>query len=135
MKKFIILLLITIFAIGCCAKKQNQNQIDTRYEVYKIDSINNFYIIYAQNDNIKYKIISEKQVDNSCKKIQLNKEYSFKLISILQQKIQLGDKTFSSADNLLVNCFTFEGNTKICREKDISDLHRAENLKGLCLVK
>jgi hypothetical protein len=110
-------------------------QKDSLYEVYKIDSINIFYLVYAKRKGINFKIVSKKSASLDCNKIQVASRYEFKLQSILRQEVKLGDKSFSSIGNLLVNCFTFEQNTEICREEGISDLHRAENLNGLCLVK
>lgn len=130
----LIILITAVINISCATKKKAE--ITTKqYEVLKIDSLNNFYIIYAQQNNMKFKIVSKKQEIKNCKKIKSGQFYNFQLVSILNQPIKLGDITINHGANLLVNCFMFEGNTEICRESDIPDLHRAENLSGLCLLK
>ncbi|MDL2144383.1 hypothetical protein QQY79_17785 [Flavobacterium tructae] len=140
MKTIISISILACVLFFSCAKKVSQpmNQTaekDSLYEVYKIDSINTFFIVYAKRNGTKFKIVSKKTNSAPCNKILVGSSYNLKLKSILKQEIKLGDKTISSSSNLLVTCFTFEGNTKICREEDITDLHHAENLIGLCFVK
>tara|TARA_R100001377_G_C3177701_1_gene105415 strand:+ start:644 stop:1069 length:426 start_codon:yes stop_codon:yes gene_type:complete len=140
MKIIIPISIIVCVLFFSCAKKvsQSMNQTtekDSLYEVYKIDSINTFYIVYAKRNGTKFKIVSKKANSEHCNKIFVGSSYNLNLKSILKQEIKLGDKTITSSSNLLVTCFTFEDNTKICREEDITDLHHAENLIGLCFVK
>ena len=146
MKTIISISILTCVLFFSCGKKVslpvNQNELkdlnlaknDSLYEIYKIDSINTFYIVYAKRKDTKFKIVSKKTNSTNCNKILVGSSYNLKLKSILKQEVKLGDKTFSSSANLLVTCFTFEENTKICREKDITDLHNAENLSGLCFI-
>lgn len=144
MKTIISISILACVIFFSCGKKiynpvnqteQNLAKNDSLYEIYKIDSINTFYIVYAKKNGTKFKIVSKKANSARCNKILVGSSYSLKLKSILKQEIKLGDKTISSSSNLLVTCFTFEENTKICREEDITDLHYAENLIGLCFVK
>lgn len=146
MKAFISISVFICILLLSCAKKvshpENQTEQkdsnfakrDSLYEVYKIDSINVFYIVYAKRNGVNFKIVSKKEESSNCNKIKVTSNYNLKLKSILRQEVKLGNKSISSAGNLLVNCFTFEQNTEICREKGISDLYRAENLIGLCLI-
>lgn len=144
MKTIISISILACLLFFSCGKKiyspvnqteQNLAKNDSLYEVYKIDSINTFYIVYAKRKGINFKIVSKKATSTSCNKILVGSSYNLKLKSILKQGVKLGDKIISSSSNLLVTCFTFENNTEICREKDINDLHHAENLIGLCFVK
>lgn len=144
MKRVFLILILNFVLFSCGEKLSHQtNKVkqnvsnhevknDSLYEVYKIDSVNIFYIVYARKNNTNFKIISKKTGLINCDKVLVDYYYNLKLKSILRQEVKLGDKSFSSAGNLLVNCFTFEGNTEICREDGISDLYRAENLNGLC---
>ena len=107
---------------------------DSLFQVSKIDSVNSYYIVYLKKNNINYKIISKKETLYKCNKIQIGQFYFFKIKSLLNVNIKLNDHVISSSNNALVNCYTFEGNTKICKEEGIYDLYKAINLKGLCLI-
>lgn len=142
MKNLIFIFLVIIFSCGSKARKSiNKDdkvyQTNNFYQVYKLDSINSFYIVYLEKNKQKYKIVSEKKDNNKCEKIQIGQKYLFELTSILEQKIKLGDKEFSSSNSLMVNCYYFGKNTKICKEESegIYDLFKTENLLGLCYVK
>lgn len=131
MKKLTFILFVIIASTACSTNKSINSSF--LYQVEKIDSIHNFYIIYARQKEQRFKIVSENKFSHSCKKIKKGKYYPFKLTSIIDQPIKLGDKTINTSGNLLVNCFMFDSITEICREPEIPDLHRAENLTGLCL--
>ena len=136
MKKFMPILLVMLCCTGATKVHSGKSagQVDTIYTVDAVDSVNSFYIIYAAKNNQRYKIVSKKGDIKGCKKIMAGKEYKFNLKSILAEKIKLGDKEFSSSNSLNVDCFSFEGNTEICKEqsKGIYDLHKTEDLVGLC---
>lgn len=136
---FAPILLVMLCCTGTATKVQSgksEEQADTIYRVDAIDSMNSFYIIYAATDKQRYKIVSKKVDINGCIKIKPGKEYRFNLESILAEKIKLGDKEFSSSNSLNVDCFAFEEHTTICKEqsKGIHDLHKTENLVGLCYL-
>ncbi|NCQ12284.1 MAG: hypothetical protein GW809_09135 [Bacteroidetes bacterium] len=144
MRIFFITVLIFHFILFACGKstvpfstyEENIANTNNHYEIYKIDSLNIYYIIYAKRNHNKFKILSKKDsTDIPCDKvIRVGAAYDLELKSILQQEIHIDDKIISSGNNLLVNCFIFEHNTRICREEDINDLHYALNIKGLCLI-
>jgi hypothetical protein len=105
------------------------------YKVYKIDSINNFYLIYAKKNDSLYKIVSKKEGIGNCNRIQEGKVYDFKLHARSENRTIDGIKILPQ-NSLLVNCFSYDDSTKICLERDsINDLHYAENIKGLCFIK
>jgi len=104
------------------------------YKVYKIDSINNFYIIYAKRERVIYKIVSKKWPLNNCKPIVINIEYAFKLKSRNQTRLLSGINLSAEALDR-INCFYYDDTTFICLERDsINDLHSAQNLRGLCFL-
>jgi hypothetical protein len=99
---------------------------DTSYKVYKIDSINNFYLIYASKKDAHIKIISAKEYHEKCKRIQKGNYYDFELFSMLSnEEIMPG----------LANCVMVDSITKIYLEDSILDLKSATNIKGLCFVR
>lgn len=104
------------------------------YKVFKIDSINSYYLIYARKGDSLYKIISKKDTIDNCNQIILYGEYNFNLHSILTNKIT-GQTEEQAQNSLLVNCFVFDKQTTICLERDsINDLDYADNIKGLCFT-
>jgi hypothetical protein len=110
-------------------------KLETSYDIRKIDSINNWYLIYARKGDSLFKIVSKKTTIENCNKIQINKKYDLQLHSRIYGYAIAG-KTMSPQNTLLVNCFSFDDSTNICLEGDsIRDLFYADNIKGLCFEK
>lgn len=110
--------------------RQRTNNPDT-YRVYKIDSINSFYLIYAKKQDTLYKIVSRKAHLINCETIQINEWYPFILHSRLASR-KIGNVKIMPG---LVNCFYYGDSTSICLEKSIYDLYSSDNVKGLCFLK
>lgn len=104
------------------------NTIDSSYKVYRIDSVSNFYLVYASRDSIRHKIVSSKQSCEKGDRIEIGNNYTFRLRSMLYDFD--GVKVVPGG---LVGCIYVDGATKICIEDSITDLESAENLIGLCL--
>lgn len=142
MKNLIIVLGILA---SCCHSKMigttQKNEVSPgtknpiSYNVYKVDSINNFYLIYARKGASLYKIVSKKENVIDCNRIKEGGIYDFKLHTRSEDRTIDGIKVLPQ-NSLLVNCFSYDDSTKICLERDsINDLHYAENIKGLCFIK
>ena len=103
------------------------------YNVYKIDSINSFYLIYARKEKSIYKIVSKKEQNQNCNStIIMNGKYEFKLHS-QSYNPKTGKLDELPENSLLVNCFYYDDSTTICLERDsINDLFYGDNIKGLC---
>lgn len=100
----------------------------TKFYIYKLDSIDNLYLIYAKKDKSYYKILSEKMIQPlpGCEKIKLYKNYSLDVISIVPDT----SKISIHLDGILYK------NTEITFEKDsIWDLYKSPQLNGLCFKK
>lgn len=112
------------------------NNFDTSYKVYKIDSINSYYLIYAKKNDSIYKIVSKKvAIGNNDNRININSEYFFKLHSNLADA-HIGNMKILPQNSLLVNCFYYDDSTSICLERDsINELYHADNVKGLYFIK
>lgn len=97
------------------------------YTIYKIDSTEKSYLIYAKYNDLLYKIISKKETVNSDNKIKINKNYELTLRTAFTSK---------HVDDF-VNCFAYYSETNvICLEKGmVRNLFITENIKGLCYVK
>jgi hypothetical protein len=131
-----VILIIAVVAIMSCTQMGGKySNEDLTYRVYKIDSINNYYLIYASKNDSLYKIVSKKETMKNCNRIQKNGEYDFKLHSTLSNR-HIGNMDISAKSLPHVNCFYYDEQTYICLERDsINDLFHADNIKGLCFQK
>jgi hypothetical protein len=136
------LLLLIVILVACTSSKLMRSGDNvmhksslSSYKVYKIDSINTYYLIYAKKGDSLFKIVSKKESMINCSnKIRLNVSYSFKLHSSLTG-LRIGNVLVSPAELPHVSCYTYDDSTKICVERDsINDLHHADNIKGLCFM-
>ena len=133
MKHIPIILLAVL--VGCSTPKKtsltaiaNPQQL---YTVYKIDSVWNWYVIYARKKDAMFKIVSKKIDTSSCVRIQVGKEYHLDLQS-WRSDVMIGEIRIPKHVPH-VDCFSFDEKTAICLEDSIRDLHLAKNLAGLCL--
>jgi len=133
--KYIFYLLATLF-IYCCYTYRQTSKNNQLFSIYKIDSINNYYVIYAEKQDTFYKIVSKKEQDKYCRrKIRLNGKYKLNLNSIWEQDMYINGVNVGLKQTPRVNCIGFDENTFICLEKDsINDLYVVEKLNGLCIV-
>ena len=110
------------------------NNTDSLFNVFKIDSINAYYLIYAKKDKSIYKIVSKKETILGSNKIEPRNRYYFKLYSIISNR-KVANTSILPQNSLLVNCYSFDDTTQICLENGLlRELYYAENLKGLFLI-
>jgi hypothetical protein len=122
----------SIVSINNNSKKNSFDKHSTSYRVYKIDSINNYYLIYAKKRGSRYKIVAKKEEAENCNRIRINSNYKFDLHSVRDVP---GDPN-SGKKSLQVSCFDYGDSTIICLEGDsIRDLYYSDNIKGLCFIK
>lgn len=136
MKKFSILLSLILFA-SCQTYKKKTYKINDKssYEVYKLDSINNYYLIYAKKTETLYKIISNKEKIKDCHSIRIGVKYKFKIHAVSDNAPTIGGLKIKPMNYLDVACYQFDKQTKICREDGMYDIYYADNIKGLCYIK
>lgn len=110
------------------------NRRDTiNYKVYKIDSINNYYLIYANRGKELFKIIVKKERVKRGKKIMVNKFYPFHLQSILSVN---GQSIIPANQIMELSGWRIDDSTTIRFEGDsIRDLYHADNIHGLYFTK
>jgi hypothetical protein len=92
-------------------------------KVYKIDSINNYYLIYIVKDKKQYKVVSEKTAQTGCKMIRIGKSYDLKLVHYFED---IAGGVFKP------NCVRLADKTEICLEDSIADMCISQSLRGLC---
>lgn len=135
--KYIFVLATIVMLIACSSSKVDNTSMGkstSAYKVYKIDSINSYYLIYAKKGDSLYKIVSKKEDAKGFERIKINKSYEFELHSTLLNR-QIGNTTILPQNSLLVNCFSYDDSTKICLEGDsIRDLYHADNIKGIYFI-
>lgn len=125
--KLIIIYFVCCLFLNYCSSGNQEatgslNHTDTSYEVYRIDSVNNYYVIYISRKDTNYKVISKKQFSENCRRIKNGKYYDFELTSL---SIEINTPGFAE-------CLWVDSITKICLENSIVDLKVSKNVKGLC---
>ena len=135
MKNSIILLSMFLFACTSIKKQENISKADKLYNVYKIDSINNYYLIYANRNDSLYKIVAQKEKKNNCNMIKSCLSYKFIIHSMRENPPKIGGIKIRPINYMDINCFQFDKETRICKEDGIFDLYFADNVKGLCFIK
>ncbi len=143
--KIQILILAIIILTSCKSNepdklknvKEAYNKESVNYNIYKIDSINSYYLIYAKNGESLYKIVSKKTNLYNCNKIKLNSNYMLNLRAMGIIKPMAGDEKTKPMNYLdfADPCRKFDDSTKICLERYMKDLYFADNVKGLCFLK
>lgn len=138
-----IVFIIMIVFLSCKGAKNTDSQRATvdfsnpvNAQVKKIDSIDNYYLIYCRNGGKNYKIVSRKMnFKSSCKTIKVDSSYDFKLLQLTNVSSASVDSEIPTPINYLdIEKCIFKENTKICNEPK-TELYEAKNLNGLCIVK
>src|SRR5207249_4336909 len=110
-----------------CTNNQNvrttSKSYDTSYHVYKIDSINNFYLIYADKNGLKYKIVSQKESCEFNDRILKDRYHDFDISSIIYNSEELPIHPGS------VGSIKVDSQTTISLEDSIHDLYSARNVR------
>lgn len=129
MKYKILIIIILLCFTSCKISRINNN----KYKVYKIDKLNSYYIIYCEKGNDKYKIISKDtgEIYSKHQEIKIGYYYHFNLINY---PIYNNDNPITGFTPL-VNCFSFDDNTKICKEEGINGLYISTNIIGITIIR
>lgn len=136
MRYIYFVMLVSIIIVSCksSSAKNDRCCCSVEYYISRIDSINDYYIIYAR-ERIKghdYKIVSKKDQCESKNKIKQGEMYYLETSSIFTAMIDgkeeyIGDTAY---------CVTIN-DTRFCKEPEnfIFDVSKSKNLKGLCYFK
>lgn len=138
MKNIIVVFLLASCCFGKKIAKVNCVANDnSRYEVSRIDSINNYYLIYLKRNDTLFKIVSKKEILSNCLKIEPKHCYQLELISIWNQPIIINGTNVSPSLTPHVECIGLDDKTNVCLERNagINDIYYAKNITGLCIVK
>ena len=132
--KFILYFLCGTLLLGACNSTFYK---DSGYQISKIDSVNDYYFIYATKNEKLYKIVSSKEKHIKGKKILVGKKYNFDLKSIWNQPILINGVNIIPASLPNINCIGLDDSTTMCleRENSINDIYRSSKIRGLYLEK
>lgn len=132
------LLIIFFLGIGILfsfTKKSNDcNYID--YTVIKIDSIKNWYLIYATRNDSVFKIVSIKNQTCKCEIISMGKRYRLKLQKRIENVLSKDGLKILPMNYSDIQGLAFDQNTDVFMpaEKGTYGLYSCENIEGLCFV-
>lgn len=138
--KQLIFLFAIIFIFSCNRRLVNNSENlvvntikDSIFTVHKIDSINNYYVVYLKKSDTWFKIVSKKDSEGESRnKIEIEKSYFFSLHSLWDEKLIINGIDVSLSKTPNVQCIGFDEKTSICIERDsINDLFTTKNLQGL----
>lgn len=109
---------------------------DTSFRVVKIDSIANFYLVFAIRHDEKFKIITEKEnvdMPDCKKKIMVGQSYYLTLRRYIDA-IVVNGKLIESTDYAEWHCYPFAPNVFICNEpkNGFFSLYFTDDIKGMC---
>jgi hypothetical protein len=97
-----------------------------KYYVEKIDSTQNFYLLYLKKANNYYKVVSEKvEKSDKCENVKKGDYLTFSLNSIIE----------ISTISYKVDGVLYKGTEFIFDRDSIVDLYESNNLMGLCYLK
>ena len=141
MSRISILLIDVLFS--CTSNRHiksgtNRNDLSDNktFKVYKIDSLNCYYLIDAQKLDSLFKFVSKNKDCTKRNLINVGGHYPFLLKSIWNTPVIIEGTNVSPSSVYSVNCINFDDSTRICLERDsISDLYTASNVQGLCFIK
>ncbi len=116
------------------------SQSNSLYSIRAIDSINNWYVIYATKKDTNYKIVVKKEnyhISECKKKIEVGRSYNLELHSRKNEAPEINGVKIKPVNSLDVQCYTYDEATVICIEpnKGIYDLYHTPSIVGLCYRK
>jgi hypothetical protein len=124
--------IIFVITITFCAPLRSTQDQAHHYTVSRLDSIGNFYLIYAMRNDSIFQIASGKTRSTNCDPLEVNGKYVFKLKS----RIFIGEVNgtkITRATNDLVKCIGLDRVTTVCFDDNcVQDLFYTENIAGLC---
>lgn len=114
--------------------EKDNNCMEVEYKVIKIDSIKNWFFIYATRNDSTFKIVSIKVQNCECQKILEGRLYQFKLKKRIENVLTKEGMKILPMNYADIFGTSFDPNTDIFvpREKNIYGLYSCEDLKGLC---
>ena len=140
--KLLLFLTCALFALACKSSHSASGTeylhtkagrpLDSLYHVYKIDSVENVYTVYASRMDRKYKLVSLRDTANTCRTIKLGGYYQLMINSATE--ITIKEVKISLKSTPHVGYFSFYGAPIALEWETGRELFGSPNLKGLCYV-
>ena len=131
-------LLFFFFGIGLLYSFTNKSNECTEidYTIIKIDSIKNWYLIYATRNDSIFKIVSIKNQNFKCERILVGKRYHLELQKRLENVLSKDGLKIMPMNYLDVSGIVFDPYTDVFvpNEKGIFGFYTCKNIEGLCHV-
>lgn len=130
----ILLLFAGIFQSFTLVQDDNE---DMAYTVTKLDSVNNWYFIYATRNDSTFKIVSMKNYSCDCRNIIVGRNYNFVLQKrfenvLSKEGLKLLPLNYSDIKGV---SFVVDTDVFVVVEKEVYGLYSCKKLFGLCFVK
>lgn len=109
--------------------------MESGYEVCRIDSIKNWYIIYAERNDSVFKIVSIKKAGCLCKMISIGEKYNLSLQKRFENVLSSNGLKLIPMNYLSVQNTSYNEDTDVFVEHEdgVFELYTCVNLSGLCL--
>ncbi|WP_333625470.1 hypothetical protein [Sphingobacterium siyangense] len=122
-----IMLILLFYACASVGNLKHNSLEGAYYLINSIDSINNWYMIYAARNDSLFKIVVQKESTTSyeCKKIiKVEGRYKLTLHPRKKEILKIHGFIVNPINCLDVQCYTYDDKTEICIEpkKGIYDL-------------
>ncbi len=144
LNKFILAIFFIFLMTNCKNLVINDNDLQNKisltstdiYYIYKIDSINDYYLVYGRKSDSLFKIVSKKENYEVCNNyVKVGSSYHLEIESIWKRDFIINGISAAPSNFKNVKCLSFDEKTSICVERDsINDLFEVKNLKGLCII-
>jgi len=124
--------IILSITLSFCTPSRRITDQRSYYSVSRLDSIGNYYLIYAMRNDSVFQIASEKKRVANCDPIRVNSKYLFKLKSRIFTG-EVNGKGITNATHDLVKCVGLDHDTEVCFDDNcVQDLFYTKNMEGLC---
>lgn len=130
MKLFLIIFCICLPFLSHSQNGQNRG---VSFTIEKIDSVDNWYFIYARYEKDLYKIASKRsKAPGDCSKIEVSQKYILKIVTMRERLKKVSGRDTNISFQYHVRCFGLGEGEKVCLEDGVKDLAFADDLNGLC---
>lgn len=132
----IAFLIFFFFGIGLSYSFTNKSNDSKKndYTIIKIDSIKNWYFIYATRNDSVFKIVSIKNQNCKCERISIGKQYHLELQKRLENVLSKDGLKIIPMNYLDESGIAFDQNNDVFvpHEKGTFGLYSCKNMEGLC---
>lgn len=124
-------MIILAFVACFCTTSRNTTDQKDFYRITRLDSIGNFFLIYAMRNDSIFQIASKKSKNVDCDQLKVDNKYLFKLRSMIFTG-EIGGGKITDDSNGLVKCIGLDRETTVCFDDScVQDLFYTEDIEGL----